>query len=557
MLMFDRHTVIRANPHVRKVLQMLNILTEPLIRFDHSDGKRKESSLPEIYAVLMADEVEAFPALRPHQRHAWHAFLVQLGAMAMLRAGLDTPPETAGEWVTVIMNLTPDWPDDEPWQLVVNDITQPAFMQPPARAKEREQDYKNAVATPDALDMLVTSRNHELKAEVAERAQTEDWVFALITLQTMEGFGGAGNYGISRMNGGLGNRPAFSLTPVGQRPGPHVRRDVGALLEFLPDILAEHPGTDSGSALLWTLPWDGNEFEALLLSQLHPLYVETCRRVRLRTDTTGRILGARATSKATRIEAKSLNGLTGDPWAPVDRRDKKGDKVLTVPGGGFHFRRVSDYLTSGGEYARPTLMQPTASEMASDEPMEVVARAMVRGQGKTEGYHERKIPVRHRFKSAMLRRNSNNLADIGDISQARINDVGRIQRILSHAIQVFAARGEHDRISPEQRERARTWLNRLDEIVDATFFEDLQDEFEAEDSERQGIRNRWLLNDEHQSGVINHARTLLYDAEQSLPCPTIYYYKAREAAEGLFEGRLRGNGGLPELFRREQEEAEV
>ena len=37
-----------------------------------------EASLPEVYAALMADIVESFPAIRPHQRHAWHAFLVQL-----------------------------------------------------------------------------------------------------------------------------------------------------------------------------------------------------------------------------------------------------------------------------------------------------------------------------------------------------------------------------------------------------------------------------------------------------------------------------------------------
>ena len=62
---------------------MLNILTEPVICLDLSDGVRKEVSLPEVFAALVSDKVVSFPALRPHQRHAWHAFLVQLGAMAM------------------------------------------------------------------------------------------------------------------------------------------------------------------------------------------------------------------------------------------------------------------------------------------------------------------------------------------------------------------------------------------------------------------------------------------------------------------------------------------
>ena len=537
---------------------MHNILSEPLIRYRQSGGASREASLPEIYAALIADEVETFPALRPHQRGALHSFLVQLGTMAMHRAGLSEPPSSADEWGRIIRGLTSDWPDDEPWQLVVDDIKikMPAFMQPPARSEEREKDYKNTVATPDGLDMLVTSKNHDLKSEVAEQASVDDWIFALVTLQSMEGFGGAGNYGISRMNGGLGNRSAFSIAPSGHSPGAHVRRDIEALLEFLPEILEEHPGTETGHALLWTLPWDGSQAEALSLSRLHPLYIEVCRRIRLRSDAGGRLYGIRTSSKAARIEAKALNGLTGDPWSLIDHRDKKGAKVLTLPGGGFHYRRVADYLTSG-DYERPPLLLPTRGEKSSPDAMRLVARAVVRGQGKTEGYHERTIPVRHKFKSAMLRRAGGDLNDIGEIAQARINNIGTVQRILSHAIQVFAARGEHDRVSPEHRERARAWLDRLDEIVDATFFDALQDEFEETDAnERTRIRHRWLRNDDDRSGLINHARELLYDAEDSLPCPAIYYYKARESAEGLFEGRMRGNGGFPDVFREDNEEAQ-
>ena len=58
---------------------MLNILTEPVIRLDLSGGVRKDANLPEVFAALVSDKVVSFPALRPHQRHAWHAFLVQLG----------------------------------------------------------------------------------------------------------------------------------------------------------------------------------------------------------------------------------------------------------------------------------------------------------------------------------------------------------------------------------------------------------------------------------------------------------------------------------------------
>lgn len=534
---------------------MLNLLTEPLIRCDQSSGGRVEVTLPQVYAALMADEVGAFPALRPHQRHAWHAFLVQLGAMAMHRAGLEELPGTAGGWAGLLRGLTPDWPDDEPWQLVDHDIKKPAFMQPPAWTSEREQDYKTTVTTPDDLDMLVTSKNHDLKAEVAEQAHTDDWIFALVTLQTMEGYAGAGNHGISRMNSGFGNRPAFSLAPSGGGPGVHVRRDIRALLEFRPAILDGNPHYPEvgGITFLWTLPWDGTQSELMQPNRLDPLYIEVCRRIRLRLDSGGRLYGLRATSRVGRTESRSLKGRTGDPWTPSN--NKRDGVPLTLSAGGFNYKRVSDYLVSE-DWGRSPLLRPTSQELRSPDPMQLVARAMVRGNGKTEGYYERMVEIGHkgsRTKSAML--GGAGYQELGEISKTRIQEVGKIQDILRHSVATFAARGNSDRQAhrngrPSPNDLARHWVDRLDEIVDATFFDDLQIEFEeTDDVERRRIHDRWLLNDEDQDGIVNHARALLGVATESLPCPAIYRYKARVSAEGLFEGRLRGNGGFPDLFR--------
>ena len=522
---------------------MYNILTEPLIRMGKSDRSRVGASLPEVYDALMADEVEAFPALRPHQRHAWHAFLVQLGAMAMHKAGVTKPPADAPTWADLIRGLTPEFPDDEPWHLVVDDITKPAFMQPPASSEDKTAEYKSSVETPDELDMLVTSKNHDVKSAVAVASEYDDVILALVSLQTSEGFSGAGNYGISRMNGGLGSRPAFSVTPS-TRFGAHVRRDIMVLLERYEDLLDNFPMRDGGAALLWTTHWDGTKVESLLLNQLAPLYIEVCRRIRLGVGDDGRLRAVRATSKAARVEAKALNGVTGDPWTPVERGNGKS---LTLAAGGFTYKRTVDYLIKREKWEPPILCKPTDEEIRSSDTMQLVARAMVRGQGKTEGYYERTIPIRKKTGSAMMRQGPET-DDLGQIANRRIEEVGKIQRILSHAIQVFLARGETDKVSPEHRNRARLWLNRLDETVDARFFEHLQEEFEADDrDERQRIRNNWLMND-NKDGVVDRAREVLADAMDSLPCPEIERYKARVRAEGLFEGRIRGNKGLPSLF---------
>ena len=64
-----------------------SLLTEPLIRYRRaSDGMTVRASLPQLFVALTADEVRDYPALRPHQRHPWHAFLVQLAAIALHKA---------------------------------------------------------------------------------------------------------------------------------------------------------------------------------------------------------------------------------------------------------------------------------------------------------------------------------------------------------------------------------------------------------------------------------------------------------------------------------------
>ena len=536
---------------------MHNLLTEPVIRFNHSNNGIVQASLPEVYTALMSDEVDAFPALRPHQRHAWHAFLVQLGVISMQKAGLTEPPEDADEWHRIIRCLTKDeFPDDEPWSLVVDDITKPAFMQPPASSSAKLAEYlykpkkgkyeakngeKKPITTPDSLDMLVTSKNHDLKSAIAAHADPDDWIFALISLQTMEGYGGKFNYGISRMPSGYGNRPAFSLTPSA-RPGSHFRHDLIELLKHRQTILDEYPMFDSGIGLLWTVPWDGTKAQKKLISELGPFYIEVCRRIRLRLSI-NKLIAVRANSDDRRIE--DAKGLTGDPWMPVSNNtNPKGTPPAFLTQRRFGYERVVDGLFSG-DWKQPLLLSRMSSVSSDSQDMHLVARGMVRGEGGTAGYHERIVTFRRQ--SIQIFGRPGGQALLSDIARERIEQIGKTKDALRYAIAVFLANGETDRknIKPENWELATPKSNNLDEIVDARFFKDLQDEFQVADpEERERIRNRWLRI------IVAKAEGVLNDAIQSLPCPYSRRHKCLVRAEGVFRGRILGPNGFLDLYRK-------
>ena len=230
----------------------MNLLTDPII----SVSCTQRLSLPALFAEMTRGNVQYFFALRPHQRPAWHMFLVQLAALALWNAKQTELSDDAATWKVLLRGLTMDFPDDEPWRLVVEDRAKPAFLQPPAP----DNLTWSSVPTPDALDLLITSKNHDLKQSVARDAAVEDWLFALISLQTSAGFDGRNNYGIARMNGGSSSRPLLGLAPA---HGKNYRLDASAwwtrdVQRLLAERQAGHGldfGCDSGPALLWCLDW--------------------------------------------------------------------------------------------------------------------------------------------------------------------------------------------------------------------------------------------------------------------------------------------------------------
>jgi CRISPR system Cascade subunit CasA len=440
---------------------MFNLLLDSIIGVLDIEGRREHLSLPQLYFKLGRDMIATFPALRPHQRHAWHALLCQLGALACLKSGLSVPPNDADGWRAALRGLTPEFPRDEPWMLVTSP-DKPAFLQAVVGAP----DGFKPLSTPDELDMLVTANNHDLKRARLSSAAADDWLFALITLQTMEGIHGRGNYGISRMNGGHANRPGFSISPPGC-VGAHVMRDLKRLIALRDNVLENNAVFDQdGLALVWLRPWNGAC--SLQPMELDPYFIEICRRVRLISHA-GRLSALAAGSEVARIIfGKDAKGLTGDPWTPIEIKDGEA-KALTVDARGFSYKRLSDILFEKG------FRQASLQQIGRNDPQgcsyHLICRALARGQGKTEGLHERRIVVPPK---AVGYWRSHTLEPLALLAQDRIEQAGKIRGALRYALMMLFQNGP-ERPNLKQRhkpseDRAAPFLDMFETEIDRDFF---------------------------------------------------------------------------------------
>jgi len=516
---------------------MYNCLIDQFITVEREGVRRESVSLPEVLALLTSDRVSSFPALRPHQRQAWHAFLVQLAALAMLEAGRSDLPKDASAWATLLRALTPDWPQDDPWSLV-SLPDKPALLQAPIPGGDLS-DFKKAIATPDALDMLITSKNHDLKAAVMANAQPEDWLFALVTLQTMEGFLGAGNYGISRMNGGFANRPALGMIPPGGL-GARFQRDVSILVDQRDKVFEKAPPfpRQGGLGLVWLDSWSG--IGQLALANLDPYYIEICRRVRLIHEVDG-LSAIAAGSKKTRIAAAEMKGNTGDPWLPIGVAEAK---ALSITQRGFNYRLMSDLLFSGN-YSKALLQEIHTND--PDLGLSVQACGVARGQGITEGYHQRMVKLEKQPISLLKRGKGNILAPI---AEERVQQIGDMRgKVLRPALFVLLQDGTDD-INYQSKTtvpQAEKWLKAFEHKVDQIFFERLWLEVAVDPEDRNDIRQKWV------EELRDLALIQLKKAERAAPLATMRRYRAVTRARGMFYSQLSKQ--FPDLRREEKNDA--
>lgn len=478
-----------------------DLLVEPVLSWRDARRRRDIATLPGILARLATGELADFPRVRAHQFHPWCMFLTQLAAIALRRAGKTDPQLSEDQWGSILLELTEG--TREPWCLVVDDLCRPAFFQPPV--PEGTIEGWSQSEHPDDIDILVTSKAHDVKSSLISGDDIEAWILALVTLQTMQGYsGGAGGYnGISRMKRGYGSRPRVGLAKS-RTPAARFSRDLPVLLETSA-IIVKRGFNPSGLGLAWLAPWDGKS--SLGMSELAPHFIEVCRRLRCRKAGLA-VACAYTTSKSRRSLPEIESGDVGDPWIPIER---EGGGALTVGGGGFHYQLLTRILFEGD--FEPSAAQALRS--GDNDPMLFLAAVMVRGQGKTEGLHERALLLTAGMRNRLGQPDTR--AAIGRRAGEYVQQAKKMRsKVLFPALKRISL-GEN---TPEDEFDAR---------VDEVFFDDL---FRSLDQEEDDARLTW----ERRLREISWAE--LQRAIDRCCVPSARWYQAVSDAEGVFRGSL-------------------
>lgn len=480
-----------------------NLLTEALLPLRYG-GSEHLRTLPGVLHALSSEDVEGFPGLRRHQRQPWYSFLVQLAVIAAEKqswSGERALAASEDEWRGALRALTGE--RDEAWSLVVADLAQPAFLQAPVPVSSREgwSYQRNA----DALDLLQVAKRHDLKGDVLQKPSAAHWAWTLVSVQTFDGaHGGRDKASIVRMNSTIGSRALVSLGPSIKWSG-RVRRDLATLLG-LGDRLYELGPAKGSLALVWLKPW-GEHDVPLQIERLHPLFLEACRPIRLTHEGSAVVVGIR-TPKEPRIGGKEFKGNVGDPWIPIDKKD---GKALTISVAGFTYDKVAELLLSGD------WRQGGASRRSRGDSG-VLFQAMARGQGKTQGLHERWVDVPPQVFSRI--ESEHEAAQVRLVASNHSADVATMWKVLRQALLLLQQAAPNN---PDWKSKAADcWRPAFTAAVDDVFFRELWSALDTDDEEARG---QWRAH------LLRTARDVLATAIDATPLPGIRRYHAISAAE--------------------------
>jgi len=213
-------------------------------------------------------------------------------------------------------------------------------------------------------------------------------------------------------------------------------------------------------------------------------------------------------------------------------------KSLTIKGDGFTYARVSDLLF--GSTYRPGAAQEFPKNLDGTR-WEFVARSVARGKSKTEGFHERHVPISPKVRKLLASGQRDRLAQL---ASRRVAIIGDLNALLRTAILVLLNNGTFPKKPTETlKAQAAKYVKHFEQGEDARFFEDLALEIEAgDDTQAAAALLAW------QQALVERAESFLHRAFEAGPRSAMQRYHARSAALSLFHGVLRGaKSPIPDL----------
>lgn len=421
-----------------------NLLTDAIIPIVSRDKSRQLVSIPELLSAMGKSEVIEISSVKTFQRPAVHQFFVHLAVVALDRAGTTSIEHSADEWRSMILHLAPLHAFD----IYSDNPAQAAFLQPPIDPKAyevaRKKTEKHKLCA-DELTVLIQTKNHSYKYSVSPNGSAWEWACSLIEVQTMSGYEGSGLYGSVRLNGAYGTR--FLAGLYGSMHASYMwRRDVSVILRNLAKIREKYLFFSSSSAaksLLWIEPWitDGQ----LEFGDLHPMFVDVSRRMRIFVDNNG-YRALYTTSKKKRIndvlggkKEDDRKGNVGDPWLPV-RKNKDGYSAITYKTLGL--RNIAAIVLGANSHDRVTKPLLMTAPLDGDEAPFFYIAGLIGGQGKTAGFHEVILPTSSEYVS--LETSQAAYEKIAANADEMLKDVDVATKALRLAIFVAAQNGSEN-----------------------------------------------------------------------------------------------------------------
>jgi CRISPR system Cascade subunit CasA len=212
---------------------------------------------------------------------------------------------------------------------------------------------------------------------------------------------------------------------------------------------------------------------------------------------------------------------------------------LTVAGTGFTYDLTRQLLLEDG--FRGGVCQRIQPEDANVDLVWLCCTALARGQGGTEGFHERWVPIPARARSFLL--NPDTKKTLGEVANERVIRAGNVRiRALFPAFQALLSGGskaetENKRKKAKPLKIPERWNWMYEQGVNQRFFPQLWADLDLEPPEQQ---RRWA------EVLRDLARSVLRQAEREAPIPDARRERASAAAWGLLEAGMRRQ--IPEAF---------